>query len=121
MQRLSRLPVLLVLLLVLAACGGGRRTAAAGPASPDQARTTVRVENQNFLDMNVYVLNGTQRVRLGTVPGLTTRVFPIPQNLVFGISSLRFQADPVGANRAPISQEISVQAGDQVILTIPNY
>lgn len=113
-------PVLLLLGLVLALSGcAGRKNR--GPAAPDAARTTVRVENQNFLDMNVYVLNGTQRVRLGNVAGVSTRVFTIPANLVFGISVLRFQADPVGSSRAPISQEISVRSGDQVILTIPSY
>jgi multidrug efflux pump subunit AcrA (membrane-fusion protein) len=112
------LPIVLLLALSVAACGGRR---ARGPAPPDPPRTTVRVQNQNFLDMNVYVLNGSQRVRLGTVSGVSTRVFTIPSNLVFGMASLRFMADPVGSSQAPISQEISVRAGDQVQLTIPNY
>lgn len=112
------LPTLLLLALALsvAGCGGRRR----GPAPPQGPRTTVRVENQNFLDMNIYVLNGSQRVRLGNVSGVSTRVFTIPPNLVFGIGSLRFQADPVGSGRTPISQEISVRAGDEVLLVIPN-
>lgn len=114
------LPIVLFLALALsaAACGGRRNQ---GPARPEPPRTTVRVQNQNFLDMNIYVLNGSQRVRLGTVSGVSTRVFTIPSNLVFGMASLRFQADPVGSNQQPISQEITVRAGDQVQLTIPNY
>ncbi len=113
------LPVLLLLVVALSVAGcGGRRSR--GPAPPAVARTTVRVENQNFLDMNVFVLNGSQRVRLGTVSGVSTRVFTIPANLIFGISSLRFMADPVGSSNTPISQEISVRAGDEVLLTIPN-
>ena len=118
MRRALSTVLLLALVLALAGCGGRR---ARGPAPPAGPRTTVRVENQNFLDMNVYVLNGTQRVRLGTVSGVSTRVLTIPSNLVFGTATLRFMLDPVGSTRSPISQEISVRAGDQVVLTIPNY
>jgi hypothetical protein len=84
-----------------------------------QAVTTVTVENQNFLDMNVYVLEGAQRVRLGTVPGISTRTLTIPERLVFGVGSLRFQVDPIGSARAPMSQEITVRAGDALRLVIP--
>lgn len=113
-SRSLRSAAALLCLLALAACGGGSRGRSAGP------QTTVRVENRAWLDMNVYVLRGTQRIRLGTVTGNTTRVLPIPSNLVFGASSLRFLVDPIGSGREPVSQEISVRAGDQVVLYIPN-
>lgn len=113
MRDVVRTLALLSLLLALAACAGGRR----GPATP-QERTSVRVENRGFLDVNVYVLRSTQRIRLGTVNGLSTRVLTIPSNLVAAATSLRFLADPIGGSGTPISQEITVQPGDQVTLTI---
>lgn len=109
------LPFLFALLLGLAACGGASRR---GPAAPAEPRTVVRVDNRKFLDVNVYVINGTQRIRLGTVPGATTRSLTIPPNLLFGISSLRFQADPIGSREQPLTQEISVRPGDTVVLVI---
>ena len=85
------------------------------PAPP----TYLKVENQAFLDMNVYVYRSSQRIRLGTVNGNSTTRMRIPSNLLFGSTPLRFQADPIGGNRASISQEISVSPGDEVMLTIP--
>ncbi len=81
--------------------------------------TRLRVENQAFLDMTIYVYRSSQRIRLGVASGNSTSRLTIPQNLIFGATPLRFQADPIGGNRTPISQEITVSAGDEVTLTIP--
>lgn len=116
MQPFTRTLVLLMLLLAASSCGLGRR----GPAA-DQPQTTVEVENRNFLDMRVYVLRGSQWVRLGTVTGLSTQVLPIPSGMIFGATPLRFRADPVGGRGTPISHEITVSPGDQVRMVIPNY
>jgi hypothetical protein len=81
--------------------------------------TRLRVENQAFLDMTIYVYRGSQRVRLGTATGNSVTRLTIPPNLIFGATPLRFQADPIGGSRAPISSEITVSPGDEVVLTIP--
>ena len=116
MWRKHRILVLLVLSAVMGACAAREENQ---PGVGVRA-TTVQVENQAFLDMTVYVLEGTRRVRLGTVPGVSTRTFQIPERLVFGVSSLRFQVDPIGSQQAPISQEISVTEGQQIRLVIPS-
>jgi hypothetical protein len=36
------------------------------------------------------------------------------------MAPLRFLADPIGGNRAPVSDEIAVEPGDEVTLTIPS-
>ena len=108
--------IALLAFLVVAACGPARRQA----QGPEPAQTTVRVENRNFLDMNVFVLRSGQRVRLGMVPGTSTRVLVIPQSLIFGSTSLRFLADPSGSRQTPISDDIMVRAGDQVTMVIPS-
>jgi len=56
----------LPLVLVVAAC----HRPAAAPLNP-RAEVAVTVENQNFLDMDVFLIPGGQRVRLGMVPGLS--------------------------------------------------
>jgi hypothetical protein len=81
--------------------------------------TRLRVENQAFLDMTIYVYRSSQRIRLGTATGNSVTRLTIPANLIFGATPLRFQADPIGGNRAPISSEITVAPGDEVVLTIP--
>ena len=104
-------------LLVGAACAGINKKdeEAAEPIPP----TRLKVENQAFLDMTIYVFRSSQRVRLGIANGSSTTRMTIPANLIFGSTPLRFQADPIGGNRQPVSQEISVSAGDEVTLIIP--
>lgn len=112
----------LALALALASVAG--LTGCSAKAKEDQAAepvapTRVRVENQAFLDMTIYVYRGSQRIRLGMANGNSTTRLTIPSSVIFGTTQLRFQADPIGGNRQPVSQEISVSAGDEVILTIP--
>lgn len=114
MQSAGRLALLA--LFLVAACGPASRRSAGG----GEPQTTVMVENRNFLDMNVFVLRGGQRIRLGTVPGSSTRVLVIPQSLIFGSTSLRFLADPIGSRQTPISDDIVVRPGDQVTMVIPS-
>lgn len=105
---------ILVILLLLASCSTTRQ---AGRREPI---TTVRVENQNFLDMKVYVLRGEERIRIGTVTGNSTQVFVLPEGIVVGAGILRFLADPIGGSQTPISQEISVRQGEEIELIITN-
>lgn len=79
----------------------------------------VQVENQGFTDMVIYAVNGSQRIRLGLATGHSTKNFTIPRHLVRGAGPIRFLADPIGGNRTPVSEELTVQPGDIVTLTIP--
>lgn len=97
------------------ACGGSKQRSAPIP----QPRTSIRVENQGFSDMTIYAIRSGQRVRLGIASGNATTTFTIPANLIFGATPLRFLADPIGGNRTPVSDEITVQPGDQVRLILP--
>jgi hypothetical protein len=84
----------------------------------DQPATVLRVENQGVLDMTVYVMRGAEKVRLGIAAGLKTTDLPVPANVVFGASTLRFVGDPIGSNRNSVSDEIIVSPGDTVTWTI---
>jgi hypothetical protein len=108
-------PFLVILLGTVIACGA--RSTESGPAPSESAM--VQVQNQSFSDMVVYAVSGGQRIRLGLATGNSTKSFPIPQHLVRTGGTIRFQADPVGSNRAPLSEEMTVQPGDVVSLTIP--
>lgn len=79
----------------------------------------VQVQNQGFTDMVIYALNGGQRIRLGLATGNSTKSFTIPRYLVGGAGPVRFLADPIGGDRTPVSEEMMVQPGDVVSLTIP--
>ncbi|HEX2092898.1 MAG TPA: hypothetical protein VHG28_10870 [Longimicrobiaceae bacterium] len=111
-----------ILLLVPVLLATGCTPAAGGRArqpEPDD-RTTVRVDNRSWNAVNVYAIRSSQRIRLGTVQATSTTVLEIPRTLVSGITTLRFQIDPIGSNRTPISEQISVSPGEQVELIVPN-
>ena len=105
-----------LLLLGVSACTAFSR----GSTASDQDQpTVVQVENQGFLDMTVYAARSGQRVRLGIANGASKTNLTIPSTLVSGVTPLRFIADPIGGNRASVSQEITVAPGDTVVMTIP--
>jgi hypothetical protein len=107
-----------VMLVVSAGCHSGEPDA--GPAP--NAGATLTVENQGFADMTIYAVSGTTgQVRLGLVVGNTTQSFPIPGYLVHGGEIVRFLAKPVGGSRGPVSDELQVNPGDTVTLTIPPH
>jgi hypothetical protein len=79
----------------------------------------LQVENQGFNDMVIYAVSGGQRVRLGLATGNSTKLFTVPTSLLRGGGPIRFLADPIGGNRSPVSDEMTVHPGDLVTLTIP--
>jgi hypothetical protein len=100
--------------LALIGCGGHNT----GPGIVPNEPTMVRVENQRFNDMRIYVYQSSQRIRLGTANGLSTATFTIPKSVMAGITTLRFVAVPIGAPGAEVSEEITVNPGEQLVLRI---
>ena len=100
----------------LAGCGG--RNTTDGGIIPNVA-TILKVENDSFSDMRIYVVQSGQRVRIGTAGGKSVSSFTLPQAIMHGIRTLAFEAVPIGANGKAISEEITVNPGEQVTLRIP--
>jgi hypothetical protein len=76
------------------------------------------VRNDSYLDYNIYLVQGSQRVRIGTARGLTSTRLTIPSQYVFGVSVLQFIGDPIGGTVTPVSERITVTPGDEVHLQI---
>ena len=108
------------------ACGAvGCRTAApnanvAGSVAPASQATLV-VKNDNFADMDVYLLSGgAVSKHVGTVPGQSSAVFPLDGSYV-GMPNLRLAARPVIGRGVARSDRIWVQPGQSVTFDIePN-
>jgi hypothetical protein len=115
-MRINRI-VLQVSLLAVALLGASCSRNPGAEARP-QVRTTLRVENQAFHDMNIYVVHHSQRIRLGTANGASVSVFNIPIRLM-GVEQLQFVADPIGGSALPISDSILVTPGEVITLRIP--
>ena len=102
--------------VTLAGCAWDR--GAVAPINP-HAEVALNVDNQNFLDMTVYLVRGGQRIRLGTVPGLSSRTIMLrPEYVGYG-ADLQVEVHPIGGQGNPITESISVHPGDVIRLTIP--
>ena len=90
------------------------------PRNGDEAPkvTTIDVQNQGFNDMTIYAIISGARTRLGIAPGNKTTTLTIPAYLVSATTFFRFVADPIGGNRTPVTEEIDVSPGDQLVMII---
>lgn len=104
-----------LIVLALAAC---HHRGTAPPLNP-QAEVAVTVDNQNFADMDVFLIRGGQRIRLGMVPGITTRILMVRPELIGYGTEVRFELHPIGGRGNPVSETVSVRPGDVIHLTIP--
>lgn len=80
--------------------------------------TVVEVNNNNFLDIVVYVVQGGQRIRLGTATSNRATNFVIPSHIVFGPTPISFVVDPVGSGRVQSTGEIVVDPGEELELRL---
>ena len=88
---------------------------------PVNTPTVLEVENDNFSDMRIYVIRGSQRTRLGIATGKSKTSFTIPESVAFGTTSLRFEAVPIGGRVATFSEEITINQGDTLAIQISAF
>ena len=100
--------------LALAGCGGHNT----GPGLIPDAPTILKVDNQSFNDMRIYVIQGGQRMRVGTATGKNESTFKLPKSLISGYTTVRVQAVPIGANGSSVSEELTIAPGDALSLRI---
>jgi|SRR5690242_4191801 len=82
---------------------------------PDEPEViTISVSNSNPLDMTVYVVNQSMRMRLGTVSTASTQRFTVSLHQISPTGELQLLADPVGSRRTFTSETIHVFAGQAV-------
>jgi hypothetical protein len=78
----------------------------------------VEVVNDNFLDMGIYVMEGSTNWRLGDVTGKTTGTFTVDLDQINPSGGLRLLADPVGSREAYLSDAVAVYPGVIVVFNI---
>ncbi|MBI4522041.1 MAG: hypothetical protein HY701_14485 [Gemmatimonadetes bacterium] len=118
MKRAFLLPGLVLGALTLAAANAPAMGGVANGTVAKPAPVHVRVQNQNYLDVNIYAMSESgHSVRLGMVSGLSTESFKIPDHLRTEMG-LRLVADPIGSSIAYISDIVAVAPGDGVDLTV---
>ncbi len=112
---MKKLQLLALASAVVAFACGPMRTSTLNTRS----QTTLKVDNQAYLDMTIYVMRGAERIRLGLASGASTSTFVIPADVTRSATTIRFVADPIGSSRASISEEVNIRPGDEVTMQIP--
>ena len=123
-MRTSRASLTASLLLLAAGCARSPAPAASPSpvASADTTQTSraiqVQVDNQNFSDMNVYLVTRGSRWLVGNVPGLTKQTLTVPASVAPADQQVRFRAQPIGGLGAIATPTLIVAPGQQVYWTI---
>ena len=81
-------------------------------------QTTLNVINHGWSDRIIYILQGSQRIRLGRVASMGEREFILPDYIPVESAPLRVVADPVGSQGGSVTQEISATPGDEIQFVI---
>ncbi len=84
------------------------------------APATVRVANYNWLDVNVYAVQGGTRVRLGSVTSMSNGTFQLPARFLQQSSPVRLLVDPIGSTEGHMTEGIMVQSGQQISFSVQN-
>ena len=118
---------LLGLMALVAGCGASRATPATPApkqeASADTNGTSrqpirVQIDNRNFSDMNVYLVNEGTHVLLGSAPGMSKTTLTLPSGSVGSRWQVRLLADPIGGSSAIRTPTLLVAPGQNVYWTI---
>jgi hypothetical protein len=116
------------LVALSAACGASRSspespapkpaTATAEAVEPGRSKTRVEIDNQNFSDMNIYLIDQGTRVLLGSAGGLSKTTILIPSGTLRSSWQLRLLADPIGGASPIRPPALIVAPGQSVYWTI---
>jgi hypothetical protein len=116
------------LVALAAACGASRSSPASTAPKPEAAsaktaeagrgKMRVEIDNQNYSDMSIYLLDRGTRVLLGSAAGLSKSTLLIPDGLVRSGWQIRLLADPTGGGSPIRTPALIVPPGQNVYWTI---
>jgi hypothetical protein len=103
------------LLLLSTSCAGKQKeTTHPLPTGP----TSLRIENQNWLDVTIYVVHDGQRSRIGAATAARTTNLAIPPAMLGQLGAIRLIADPVGSPQSITSPTVVVKPGTRLVWTL---
>jgi hypothetical protein len=114
--------------LVTATLAVALTLATAAPASPqtaperqeDRAPVKLVVQNNNVLNVHIYVEGDGYSWPVGFVDGLSEASFKIPRNLTNSESEFRLRVDPMGSRLSYTTDAILMGTGSEVDLIVAN-
>jgi hypothetical protein len=84
------------------------------------AAASVKVTNNGWSDVDMFLLRGSSRIRLGMVTSMSSQRFTVPASFLNGASDLRLHAHPIGGFNDFQTQPLLVSPGQQISLTLQN-
>jgi hypothetical protein len=108
--RLIPIAALVALGVIPAAC--------ATTGAPPEPVATLVVENDSPMQVNIHAQREGTRIRVGTVPGITTREFPLRRDMLSPAGDLHLVIGPVGSPRSYPAMPINVRDGDTIELRV---
>lgn len=101
--------------LVLVGCGQGKP----GEVVPEDTPAILKVDNLRAVDLTIYVVpSGGVRERVGVARASSVTNLTVPARYSRTAGTVRFLADPVGGRALPITQDINIGPGDEVLMRI---
>jgi hypothetical protein len=78
----------------------------------------VIVRNDNWLDVVIYAVHGSSRVRVGTVGGSSTTTFRLTREVANGATPLQILADPIGSRSTYVTDPVTLNPGQRLELQL---
>jgi hypothetical protein len=121
-----RAGISLFVMLSATACAASHQSAEANRPVPatgaDSARASqgiqVQIDNQNFSDMNIYLVKSGGRWLVGQAEGMGKTTLTIPQSMAPADLRVRLIGDPIGGSRPVATPVLIVPRGQRVYWTI---
>lgn len=85
-----------------------------------QERTEVRVTNNNWSDMTIYLVRDGSQQRLGSVPSQSSHTFVVPTHLIISASRVHLLADPIGSSKTFLSPALMMSPGQKAEWQLEN-
>lgn len=120
MPSVPRLFPTALIALALSACASTSEVKN-GPQRSAAPSAIVQVTNNNWADMNVYMLRAGMRVRLGTVTTMGSRRFQVPKSMMSASGEVRLIADPIGSRGQFTTAPVQFWPGQTVDFKIENH
>lgn len=89
-------------------------------AGVTQERTEVRVTNNNWSDMTIYLVRDGSQQRLGSVPSQSSHSFVVPTHLLVSAGRVQLMADPIGSSRTFLSPVLLISPGQKAEWQLEN-
>jgi hypothetical protein len=78
----------------------------------------VIVRNDNWLDVVIYAVHGSSRIRVGTVGGSSTTTFRLTGEAANGATPLQILADPIGSRSTYVTDPVTLNPGQHLELQL---